>query len=142
MENVSGEEIMIRIQRLAHLAAIVSAMAIIPFAAHATDLGAEIANARMHAGLAAQGSSIAVVHTHLHHTINCLVGPKGTGFDAKEINPCQSDGAGAIPDETDAAKKKALQSADEEASAGLASNDLATAQKDASSVATMLGNVK
>jgi hypothetical protein len=123
-------------------AAVAGSTAAAPSVSYAADLGAEIANARMHAGLAAQGSDIATVHTHLHHTINCLVGPNGTGFDAKEINPCQNDGSGAIPDETDAAKKKALKAASDEATAGLGASDLATAQKDASAVATMLGNVR
>ncbi|HEY5049224.1 MAG TPA: hypothetical protein VII49_14505 [Rhizomicrobium sp.] len=128
--------------RSIHLAAVTAALALAPCTARAADLGAEVANARMHAGLAAQGSSIAAVHSHLHHTINCLVGPNGTGFDAKELNPCASDGNGAIPDETDAAKKKALEEADNKAAAGLASSDLAPAQQDASAVVTMLANVK
>jgi len=130
------------IRKLAPVAAIAGAIVTLPFAAHAADVGAEIANARMHAGLAAQGSSVAMVHTHLHHAINCLVGPGGNGFDPKALNPCQGDGNGAIPDETDAAKKKALQAADDQATAGLAANDLAGAQKDASSVVSMLTNVK
>jgi hypothetical protein len=113
-----------------------------PLAAYAADVGSEIMNARMHAGLAAQASTVAGVHTHLHHAVNCLVGPNGAGFDAKELNPCQNNGNGAIPDEPDAAKKTALQAAVDKANAGLGSNDLATAQKDAGSVVTMLTNVK
>jgi hypothetical protein len=124
------------------IAAIAGTMTMTSFAAHGADLGAEIANARMHAGLAAQGSDIATVHTHLQHTINCLVGPKGAGFDAKALNPCANNGTGAIPDETDAAKKTALQAAADKATAGIGASDLASAQKDASSVATMLTNVK
>ena len=58
----------------------------------------EITNAAMHAGLAAQASDIAAVHAHLHHTVNCLVGPGGAGFDLKELNPCANTGGGAIPD--------------------------------------------
>jgi hypothetical protein len=130
------------VRMLARIVAMAGAIVTLPIAARAADVGAEIANARMHAGLAAQASSVAMVQTHLHHAINCLVGPGGAGFDAKQLNPCQSDGNGAIPDETDAAKKKALQAAADEATAGLGATDLATAQKDASSVASMLTNVK
>jgi hypothetical protein len=133
---------MLNVRQLTLAATIAGTLAMMPFAARAADLGAEIANAHMHAGLAAQGSDVATVHTHLHHTINCLVGPKGTGFDAKELNPCANDGNGAIPDEADATKKKALQAAADKATGGLGANDLAGAQKDASSVATMLANVK
>ena len=129
-------------RKLAHVAVMAGAFVTLPFAAHAADVGAEIANARMHAGLAAQASSLTMVQTHLHHAINCLVGPGGTGFDTKVLNPCQGDGSGAIPDETDAAKKKALQAAADEATAGLGATDIAAAQKDASSVASMLTNVK
>jgi len=69
---------------------------------------------------------------HLHHTVNCLVGPKGDGFDANEANPCAAEGGGAIPDTTDAATKEKLMSALKMAKMGLASDDLATAQKEAS----------
>ncbi len=117
-------------------------MAAAPFAARAADLGAEIANAHMHAGLAAQASDVATVHSHLHHTLNCLVGPKGTGFDARELNPCANDGNGAIPDETDAGKKTAPQAAADKATAGIAASDLAGAQKEAAAVANMLAKVK
>lgn len=110
--------------------------------AFAADVGAEIANAEMHAGLAAQGSDVATVHMHLHHTLNCLVGPGGSGFDAKELNPCQGDGNGAIPDETDAAKKATLQNVAAKAAEGIAASDLSRAQHDAGSVASMLKAVK
>ena len=48
----------------------------------------EIVNAGTHAGYAAAATDIATAHAHLHHTLNCLVGPAGSGFDAKELNPC------------------------------------------------------
>ena len=78
---------------------------LIPVPVLAADVSAEITNAAMHAGLAAKGTDIATVHTHLHHTVNCLVGPGGQGFDAKELNPCANNGAGAIPDSTSATTK-------------------------------------
>lgn len=125
-----------------YAASIAAAIALTTFAAHAADLNSEIANARMHAGLAAQAADVAGVHSHLHHALNCLVGPKGAGYDGQELNPCQNSGSGAIPDETDTAKKKALQDAADTATKGITETNLAAAQHDASSVATMLGAVK
>jgi hypothetical protein len=98
----------------------------------------EIVNAGMHAGFAAGSPDIGGVHTHLHHTLNCLVGPSGTGFDAKEMNPCANGGNGAIPDTADAAKKSMLESAAAKAREGLASNDLTAAQKSASDARALL----
>jgi len=66
---------------------------------------------------------------HLHHTVNCLVGPEGQGFDAKEANPCQKLGNGAIPDAADQALKAKLTAALAKAQAGLKSDDLAAARK-------------
>jgi hypothetical protein len=98
----------------------------------------EIVNAGMHAGFAAGSPDIGGVHAHLHHTLNCLVGPGGNGFDAKEMNPCANAGSGAIPDTADAGKKASLVSAASKAREGLASNDLAAAQKDASDARALL----
>lgn len=122
----------------------VAAVAAVPLHAWAADVGSEITTAAQHAGLAAQSGDIAGVHTHLHHTVNCLVGAGGQGFDAKELNPCANTGSGAIPDSTgaSASTKQALQSALDKANSGLASNDLATAQKDASSAEALLKGAK
>lgn len=106
------------------------------------DAASEVVNAQTHAGLAAGSGKIEGVHSHLHHTLNCLVGPSGDGFDAKEMNPCAQAGAGAIPDTTDVAKKKSLESAAAEARKGIAATDLAAAQKAASETAAMLKKVE
>ena len=98
----------------------------------------EIVNAGTHAGYAAAATDIATAHAHLHHTLNCLVGPAGSGFDAKELNPCANAGNGAIPDTADAAKKATLESAAAKARQGLASNDLQAAQKDATDAGDIL----
>jgi hypothetical protein len=98
----------------------------------------EIVNAGMHAGFAAGSPDIGGVHAHLHHTLNCLVGPSGAGFDAKEMNPCANAGNGAIPDTADAAKKATLESAAAKAREGIASSDLAAAQKEASDARALL----
>src|SRR5690349_1913219 len=89
------------------------------FPALAADAGAEITNAAMHAGLAAQAGDIAGVHTHLHHAVNCLVGPAGPGYDGKELNPCANTGSGAIPDSTNSSTKQALEAALAKANSGI-----------------------
>ncbi len=104
----------------------------------AADAGAEVSMAFIHVDLAAKANDIHVVQYHLHHTLNCLVGPKGAGFDPKSLNPCADLGAGAIPDTADATKKARLESAATAARAGLAATDLATAQKNAVDADTIL----
>ena len=48
------------------------------------------------------GCPFKIVYAHLHHTINCLVGPGGKTFDARALNPCKDLGN----DSADAAQKK------------------------------------
>jgi hypothetical protein len=104
----------------------------------AANVATEVTKAASHAGLAEQSADLAGVHMHLHHTLNCLVGPKGDGFDAKQLNPCSADGDGAITDTTDAAQKAKLEAAADKARSGIAQTDLAAAQKDAGEAQTML----
>ena len=112
-----------------------------PFAAH-SGAALERMTAATHAGYAAESTTLEVVHKHLHHTINCLVGPKGDGFDATQEDPCASDGNGAIPDETNDSRKAELEAAVAEAKRGLAATDLAAAQASARKTETMLQEVK
>jgi hypothetical protein len=100
----------------------------LPAAAQVADPPQEAATAGLHAGLAAKAATIEQVHMHLHHTVNCLVGPAGQGFDTKEANPCQKLGNGAIPDTTDSATKAKLTAALAKAQAGLKSDDLSAAK--------------
>jgi hypothetical protein len=58
-----------------------------------------ISTAATHAGMAASGTDVVGVRRHLHHVLNCLVGPDGQGFDAAAGNPCGAAG-GAIPQTT------------------------------------------
>tara|TARA_R110001592_G_scaffold45109_2_gene144449 strand:+ start:109 stop:543 length:435 start_codon:yes stop_codon:yes gene_type:complete len=104
----------------------------------AADKAPEVKTAAVHAGLAASVGDIKGVRAHLHHTLNCLVGPDGEGFNANEINPCQGMGKGAIPDTADAARKQALKEAVDMVQSGLDSDDLATAQKAAADTKEML----
>lgn len=123
----------------------VAALAALPLAAapaRAANLPVEISTAATHAGLAAKAGTVKMVHTHLHHTLNCLVGPKGKAFDAKELDPCGKLGAGAIPDAHKTAEKKALRAAVAEAQRGLKADDLDKAQKIAARTAAMLQKIK
>ena len=64
----------------------------------AADPVEEIAIAKQHAELAVTADDLAAVHGHLHYVVNCLVGPHGERFYAKELNPCQDLGNGALTD--------------------------------------------
>jgi hypothetical protein len=113
---------------------------LLPTAAFA-DVSAELVVASQHAGFASKAPGIDAVHMHLHHMVNCLVGPSGTGFDSTNANPCAKAGNGAIPDAS-AAQKAKLQTALTQANAGLASTDLATAQKDAAAAGAAIDSAK
>jgi len=56
----------------------------------------QVNTAAQHAGFASKAMKVDGVHLHLHHVINCLVGPGGDGFDAKAGNPCKDQGNGAL----------------------------------------------
>jgi len=114
-----------------------AAALLLPTAAYA-DAHSQIVNAAEHAGYAAEAADIAGVHAHLHHALNCLVGPGGNGFDAKEINPCAHSGNGIIPDTTDSTKKASFEAAAAKARAGIADGNLAAAKKTAADLAAAL----
>jgi hypothetical protein len=118
---------------------IASCMALaLPTAAFA-DVAAELTVADQHAGFAAKATTIDMVHMHLHHVLNCLVGPSGPGFDAAPGNPCAKAGNGAIADGGDKAK---LQPVVDDVNAGLAATDVATAQGDAQKAAAAIEAAK
>lgn len=108
----------------------------------AVALSAEISQAHSHATFAAKAATIDAAHMHMHHSLNCLVGPKGEGFDASQMNPCKNAGNGAITDETDAAKKAKLESAKADLMKGLTETDLKTAQAAANSAAMTIASVQ
>jgi hypothetical protein len=116
-------------------------VALLPLPA-AADAASETVTAAQHAEYAAKSTSLDMVHAHLHHTVNCLVGPNGMDFDPTALNPCKNAGNGAIPDTTDATKQKALEAAANKAREGLKANDLAAAQKDAAETEAMLKAIK
>ncbi len=64
------------------------------------------------------------ITSHLQHTINCLEGPTGPGFEGGAGNPCQGQGSGMIVDAKKAGGKYAsasnyMEAADALAKAGL-----------------------
>ena len=116
---------------------VLAGAAFIPLVALA-DGPQEIRTATTHAGLAAKAADAAGVKQHLHHTVNCLVGPQGQGFDQSAGNPCNGQGAGAIPDTADAATKAKLTAAAAKARDSLALNDAGALQTAAGDVQKML----
>ena len=128
--------------KLATLVALAGAPLLIAATAFAADLGSELNNAGQHAGLAAQAADINGVHTHMHHALNCLVGPGGDGFDAKQMNPCAQSGGGAIPDEADQMKKTKLMAAKNDLTKGIAEMDIAAAKADATAAQTAIASAK
>lgn len=124
------------------IACLAGASLFIAATAFAADVGSEITNAATHAGLAAQAADLNGVHMHMHHALNCLVGPGGDGFDAKQMNPCAQSGNGAIPDEMDAAKKAKLTTAKGQLIQGIAATDLKAAQSAAASAQATIASAK
>lgn len=105
-------------------------------------LDKEIAAAATHAGYAASAGDVDGVRSHLHHTINCLVGPDGKGFDAKQMNPCAALGNGAMVDATDKGTIMALEAARASAADAIAEDDLGKAQAGATAVQSMLSAIQ
>ncbi len=96
-----------------------------------------VGTAAQHAGMAASSADIAGARRHLHHVLNCLVGPDGKGFDAAPGNPCAAAG-GAIPQTADAAVKARLEKAADQVRSAIAGSDLEATKKAASEVQTLL----
>jgi hypothetical protein len=113
-------------------------MALIVAPALAADAAKEIKTAAVHAGMASTADALPMVRAHLHHVLNCLEGPKGADFDAKELNPCKGQGMGAIPD-SPPDKLKALKAAADQARMALSEPDMAKAKSMAAQVQKSLG---
>ena len=61
-------------------------------------LASELKTAITHAGFATKYDTSQEVTLHLHHVVNCLVGPDDSLFDKAAGNPCQGQGKGILPD--------------------------------------------
>lgn len=109
-------------------------------AAAAQDKAAtEVSTAHAYALMAQSAATLTLADAHLHHVINCLVGPKGAGFDAAAGTPCKGQGNGAIPDSTsNQALHAKLVIALSDAQAGLKSDSLAAVQQATAKVAAAL----
>ncbi len=80
--------------------AVVVALALAIQGTSAQEMGMkiELKTAITHAGFASKGDSLAEVTLHLHHVVNCLVGPDDKLFDKAAGNPCQGQGKGVLPE--------------------------------------------
>ena len=114
-------------------------------------IGEELTIAQTHALLAFRGGGrgergIATAKTHIHHVINCLVGPGGDGYDVTPplMDPCAADktNKGALNDATSPAQKQKVQAAIDLAKANLAITDNARMQEQATALADAIGAAK
>ena len=111
----------------------------------AGDPSAELKTAVTHAAFAAKYETMKEITLHLHHAVNCLVGPQDKMFDAAAGNPCQGQGSGFLSDQK-AAKGENNQYyeawwAAQIAGQAIASDNLGAAKAAARIVNTVLENV-
>ncbi|MGA9852680.1 MAG: hypothetical protein WBR15_07090 [Gammaproteobacteria bacterium] len=99
----------------------------------------EISTATTHAKMGTAAGDMPTAIMHLHHVINCLVGPNSKSFDAKVGDPCQGMGDGALNDigHAPAAHIK-LERALTMAERALHANSLDAARQDAARIAEVL----
>jgi hypothetical protein len=99
------------------------------------DVTKEISTALDHAQMASNGQDVKIVHEHLHHVINCLVGPQGPEFDSTAEDPCKGMGNGAMNDvDSKSDQHKKLDKALSEAKDGLKKDKVKGAQSEAKEV--------
>ncbi len=101
-----------------------------------------------HATYASKSETLRDSLWHLGHVVNCLEGKGGKNYDANNLNPCQGQGSGIIPDLQAAVRNyqrgasSALDTAgkaDQLALDTLKSTNLAQVKAGASRVSDMLG---
>jgi hypothetical protein len=131
------------VNRFIHcLPAVLIALAL-PLAASATGQDSvalkQAGIASAHAGMALGAADLKVAHMHLHHVINCLVGPSGKAFDQQQADPCKGMGHGALVDaKGDAATEARLHMALADAEHGVKATTLEAAHADAQKALTTL----
>lgn len=124
--------------KLLALAALVSTLSLATAFA-AGDAAKESTTAEVHAQLATASKDINMVHAHLHHVLNCLVGPKGKLFDPKSEDPCKGMGDGALNDLTGSpVTHKQLEKAMKHAARGIRDTDYAKAHAAATKTLKLL----
>lgn len=95
----------------------------------------EIATAIIHANVASKVDSIDGVHLHLHHVLNCVLGPHSIQYSAAaeklSAYKCVGLGNGALPDSHDPAVRSDLQQVVKLADRGIQTRQFATAHQSA-----------
>jgi hypothetical protein len=110
--------------------------------AGAVDLAVEKIAAQITARSASRNvQKIEDVHQRMQSAINCLVGPKGEGFDAGAPNPCAASGNGLIPDTAEASKKDEYLSVVAKLKTGLETSDRGAAMQIALDAADMIVSI-
>lgn len=106
----------------------------------AADAASEVHTAVQHAKYAHKGNDAETVHLHLHHVINCLVGPNGgEAYDPAAGDPCKGQGGGALNDlASGSAAAMPLEQALALAKIGVDVQSHAAAQKIAAAVTDLL----
>lgn len=115
----------------------------LPVVAHSMDpngaVSKQVSTATAHAALALGAADLKMTQVHLHHVINCLVGPAGEGYDATQDNPCKGMGQGAMVDaKGDSTRESQLQAAVTQATQGLKAATVSEAHADAQKVLSTL----
>lgn len=104
-----------------------------------TNAKQEISTAQAHALMASNASKLKMVHAHLQHAVNCLVGSDGKAFDASAMNPCKGMGHGALADTVGHHRLHSLLSkALEKAQNGINAGKIEAARQAASKTAELL----
>ncbi|MDE2273858.1 MAG: hypothetical protein KGL00_06630 [Gammaproteobacteria bacterium] len=114
-------------------------MLAVPCSFAAGNASQEIATAAAHAQMAAAAADKSTADMHLHHAINCLVGPGDRRYDAQAGDPCKGMGNGAMHDLGHApAEQVRLQQALMQAELGLRADSLDTTHAAATRAADAL----
>lgn len=114
-------------------------MLAVPCSFAAGNASQEIATAAAHAQMAAAAADKSTADMHLHHVINCLVGPGDRRYDAQAGDPCKGMGNGAMHDLGHApAEHVRLQQALTQAERGLHADSLDTTHEAAKLAAEAL----
>ena len=124
----------------------VGAAAVVVFGFGASASAADLAVEKIATQITARSASrnvqsIEDVHQRMHSAINCLVGPKGEGFDSAAPNPCAASGNGLIPDTAEADKKDKYQSVVAKLKTGLTTDDRGAAMQIALDAADMIVSI-
>lgn len=137
--------------KLAYLAWLLVPVATVAVAAtvptSATTARQGVSNAKIHASVAARIDTLPGVHLHLHHVLNCLVGPHGKLYSAKaealSAYHCDQIPYGAADDPHASPKvHKLADAAVQEALAGIHAENVQAGHRDAAQVIQTLDAIE